>query len=302
MSESNREYLLKKAYKEPVSPEEFYGANERLDKPTQRVEYGERGNVHISTEEYNIDFEYEPVPESSYPDIVEILEEQQQGHSHRWGNLAPNTWKEVRELSLCTGDQEEKFGLDSLVPNGYRIFYNPNENSGGLAVSEKKTLYMTGDIARPSTLLVFLHEAGHAWDHQKRSVDYEKLRGDSNATDAEKLRAERIANAFVYRVLNRFYRNGKHAKDAIILLRHIALEHRKADIRSRFVLERSLAHDARDFEDEMRWDQEHEDQEYFNEWKQTDDFKKWLDEKGYAGKDEHELFKLWRNEVMEKEE
>lgn len=84
------------------------------------------------------------------------------------GSITPNAikvflgrYRQIEELIIS--NQDTNLDISEILPEGYRVFFNPHSNnmSGSKLDVKNKMIFITSDILLTSGLLALFHELGH---------------------------------------------------------------------------------------------------------------------------------------------
>lgn len=198
-----------------ISHQEIEDSISRLSKPFDSVMKTEKG-FEIDYEGVKINIEYRP--------FTYIKDEE------------TYTSREMKVIDrFQIKDEDKEFDLLSILPPGIRIIVqsgSEKETGNILDVNGVNEISIAGEIDSPKMIAVVLHEIGHIIDMTKLSevglngfeAEFRGLMDDKENSDiAEKIRKERVANAFALKVLKPFLKNSEIKKDMLNLLKYDAL-------------------------------------------------------------------------------
>lgn len=273
-------------------------ARKRLFQPIDEVDNHDEGR-EISEEEYKLKFRETDVGDQDKEGLVQYVEERTE-FDNDFSDVS--SWREITELEYLIGDAS--INVLDLIPDGYKILFCPNSSAGfGSVIYQRKTIYLANDIASLGSLVIILHEVGHARDIDKleQMSKSEFVEGGSHQQKevAERLRKEREASLYALRKLWRILRDYPQIKSDIKLyLKNIAyFGYCKSGLNLISTAE-SMAHFAQDYEDVD--DDENDWWLYWEDFKDSKDYQEWKKDDRFANLEESEEYGEWRK-WMEKE-
>lgn len=176
-----------------------------------------------------------------------LLEEGEKGDHTEIKN-----WRALDQLTYTIGEVE--FRIFDLLPKGYKVLFCPaaRERSGSMSWDDRM-VFIDGDVASLGSLVVILHEVGHAIDREElqRGTRSRLTEGDqtNEANAAEKLRMEREANLFALRKLWPAIREDPSLKqDVLSYLKDYAYHSHCEGKLEELAITRAMAHHAGDYD------------------------------------------------------
>lgn len=285
----------------------------RLNTPSVEVDYTSPGAVNVKTDSYHYDFGFEAPGETNKAPLLEYLDwlntESRPGRYYVLPDPVDvffiEEWKVLNSFSIHKDDTPNSVPLSDLLPEELNIYFYPsNEFINATYHHEQKMIVLLGgDMASPINIASLLHEIGHAWDEVNiASGETKRIEQGKNSDLMEKLRKERIANAFALKSLRSFVKNDpqlrddlhKYLKNYALQSYHLGLGENLKRREEMLVVAQEMAKDY----DMDSFEAEEEQRAMFEEfiqWKETEEYQVWklLEENRDA--DEHDEFGLWRS-------
>lgn len=233
----NSDSLLQKAKQlgEKESSQEVADVVKRLKKPFESVESGD-GIIDIDIEGQVLHVEL--VPNDIHLEDTELF-------GYHFDDIPEehfSFFQRIQSLKFKTNDTE--VDLFSLLPPGYKILYYPSATDAldhdGAMSPERKVIGVVGDIRTPLTIIILLHEMGHAVDEAR----LEKFGVDTLVTSheykdhAERLRKETAASAFAVSIIRRYLKDTLQRNDIVNYLRDYALRSYCSDMNGKIEKQR----------------------------------------------------------------
>lgn len=278
----------------------------RLSVPLQHVEYRESDTVEVTSDRVNFRFSYSLPNDFLVTGIKrymrETLKEAQIDGPKRNQEESKN-WRKLDRLSFSLGETE--VDLLSILPSGYNILFCPksSEFNGAIYLGYKK-IYILGDITAPRSLITLLHEIGHIFDIENSEKPDAKtfLAQAENKDIALKLKGERGASAFAFKILRPFIIDSQFRRDVVNFLRNYALdsyyegarEKIKDRIYTKSYRQKEAQREMNEWRDEeealerqIQWDN-------FDRWRKTDAYKQWKQTDVAKVLEDYEEFSVWQ--------
>ncbi len=315
---SPEEYLKRTAFKEKEISEEIIEESlKRLSVSLKEIKYQESDTVEIATNEVKFKFSYSPVKEEeSKTEINRYVNKKYTGLEGEpfepfIANLS--NWRKLDSLTFYIRG-EEKDVFSSLPKNSVIVFCPTTEHFHGVANSthnlltkeSKYQISIIGDMSCPRSIITLLHEMGHVFDEENKKKGYSSaIKEGYHYVTAEKIRRERTASAFAFKVMKPFLKNDQFKQDAINYLKAYALSSYNWEARENFEkLEERIPSLEKISRQEMGyWEAEQKELEVqsliddFWEWKKTDAYKQWKGKEENKMLDEFEEFGPWQQWV-----
>lgn len=297
----NSDSLLQKAKQlgEKESSQEVADVVKRLKKPFESVESGD-GIIDIDIEGQVLHVEL--VPNDIHFEDTELF-------GYHFDDIPEehfSFFKRIQSLKFRTNNTE--IDLFSLLPPGYKILYYPSATDAldhdGAMSPERKVIGVVGDIRTPLTIIILLHEMGHAVDEAR----LEKFGVDTLVTSheykdhAEKLRMETAASAFAVSVMRRYMKDVLRRSDIVSFLKNYALRSHCLSVNGKIGTQESYkSHMNREWAGfEALEKQEEDDRMYLDaweKWQKTEKYREWKQLPEHANLSEGEEFGVWREWV-----
>jgi hypothetical protein len=301
---SSEQYLKRIESEKGKLPEsEINAALVRLNTPFREVEYGEQGTERIETENFAFEFSYSPI---ETPEQRQDIERRmaRDGIPPEIEFAKPINWRKLKTL-VFEVKQGERIDLFEKLPADAEILFCPtNEEFHGSIVSPPVRIHILGNLAAPRSLVTLLHEVGHVFDDanlEKLGVESMVKGWDSGL--GEKLRKERSASAFAFKVIKSALPEGQLRTDARIFLKSYALENYRTSIKMDIAHNEMMSrHYQKDYdyyagspgeEDERRlWDD-------YAKWRATGAYREWkmIPEHAAVSIEKGDEFGHWRGWV-----
>lgn len=238
---NTEEYLNKKLNQQEINDEESKEIIEsilKLEKSILTIDehkeyeqnYNDDKDVSIDNNRFNLSFKYSTLED------IELKE--QIAHDYLISKLLSgldSTLEQVKKEKnidalkilenfsfVLKDDSGYVLKLSEILPDGYKVIIAPrlaggfNDCSGALN-TDKKYIYMRGDLTTLMFQIILLHEIGHIQD----KINLDKLGVEELMTDskfiriAEKLRKERVASAYAIKKLKPLVKSGLISKEDI---------------------------------------------------------------------------------------
>ncbi len=282
MKEMNSEQYLKRIEddKEKMSASEIDAALTRLNTPLREVAYAEQGAERVEGEDFTFEFSYSSLGEEAQKeDIERRLARLQVDRNVEYAK--PENWRKLDTLifELKGGEQIDLF--EKLPADSEILFCPTNEEFHGSVASPPVRIHILGNLATPRSLVTLLHEVGHVFDDENlRKMGREDMMDNKiDAHKAEKLRKERSASAFAFKIIRTAIPEGQLRTDARTFLKSYALTSYRQSIKE------DLAENARmsrflmsEYDYWMGSPGEDEERQLFDdfmEWRTTPAYTKW---------------------------
>ena len=277
---------------------------ERISIPTEGAVYENEGEVHFMLDGIRVTFTYNQLDDDTRKELLVDLSSRASLTLDSTDLLNLSQWRTVKDLYFST--ESGKKLLTEIMPSKHKVLFNPTatvEDHTGMVCMGTKNIYILGDMATPRAIATLLHEIGHTWD-QKNLDDHgvsNFMDGHDSAYRAEKIRSERSATAFAFKLM-RILPKGELKDDLIIFLKVYALE-------SYYEEARRLASNDREMtkfwgpdpfpEMNEEWLRMEEMMDIFDEWKKTEAYQRWKKGDEFNHLDEYEEYGVW-SEWVEK--
>lgn len=292
---------IKQTSSETLDPE-VEESIKKLAKPIAKLEYKDKDSVEISSDDYQLQFDYSLIDDENEEDVYAFMDNlrRKEFSEDHWDF---NAWRQINRLEIKPNNSEKAIDVLAAMPSGYKLFFCPSEDLvQATATGSQKKIYLIGNMAAPKSIAVILHEIGHTWDNKKlEELGIDKLTDEHKHSEvAERIRKERMASAFALKVMRPFM-STEQRKDVINFLKHYALggynfiaKQETADLSG------SMDHYARDYE---YTEEEERSQWMWDEWiefKNSNEYAKWkaLDE--FKDLDEYEEYGAWYEWIEKK--
>jgi hypothetical protein len=205
--------------------EEVRASLERLKKPFIQIDYKEADSVRGEYEGMQYILDYEMADSGSIQSLEDYFQMEPEVAKDPQAGTVSN-WRRVNKMQFISGGVT--YDTLKLFPRNYDIFFCPNGKEGEYSQAsllDSKNIFIIGGVNTPESIAFILHEIGHIWDNLKLKVMGKDRMVDDHqhALLAEKLRTERMANAFALKLLKPFIKDNEQRKDFLNLLKNYAL-------------------------------------------------------------------------------
>ena len=310
-----REYLEKKLRDGEHSDGELRESLKRLSVPLKSIDYKEDGEVEVNTNEMSFSFTFSDIEKGDFDDVEDYINKQEKGVINGTDEAEKEKYKRIIKF-VFQKDNYKKDIFDSL-PTGTKIFFCPTEGifhgsvmsdeqlSGGK--KSRHRIFIIGDMSTPRSIMTLLHEMGHIFDYknlEKFGIPSQMEKGTHSET-AERLRRERVASAFAFKMARPFLTNRQLRRDALAFLKNYALSSYERWAKDQIVV--NLAREKYDRALINEWEAEQQEIETmglfdeFWKWKETGAYKKWKGSEAIKKLEleDYEEFNAWRSWVEE---
>jgi len=170
--------------------------------------------------------------------------------------------------------------FEKLPVNAEILFCPTDEEFHGSMDSPPVRIHILGNLATPRSLVTLLHEVGHVFgDANLAKLGVESvIKPEVGSFRAEKLRKERSASAFAFKIIKSAIPESQLRSDARTFLKDYALTSYRMSIKEDLAEEARMSRFYRseyDFGWEQGEDETRQRYDDFGKWRATDAFKKW---------------------------
>lgn len=214
---------IREGMMQPISEVDTMETLQKLNQPFSQIDYKEKDALAIDNGEVKLDLAYSSLQTETnvaLKQYIDRLKTQQDDAPLPYHEI--KNWRKIDKLILNVLDHEIDF-FQHLPPD-YEIYFSTNQEyvNGRVNITQRK-IFIVGRIDCFSSLLTLSHELGHAWDddEQLRAETPDLFSSSHNHLDqAEKIREERVATAFVMKLWKPIFRTKPSLKkDAEIFLK-----------------------------------------------------------------------------------
>jgi hypothetical protein len=250
----------------------------RLKIPFREVVYGEQGAERIETDHFAFEFSYSHLERTEQKEEVE-RRLARNGINDQFDFGSPANWRKLNGL-VFESKNGQRIDLFEKLPADSEILFCPtNKEFHGSVDSSTAKIHILGNLATSISLITLLHEVGHVFDRRNlEKLGMESMMEGRDSTLGEKLRKERSASAFAFKVIKSIIPEGQLRTDARIFLKNYALESYHASIKEDIADKAAMSRFYRSEYDLWALESEEETRQKFSEfekWRKTEAYEKW---------------------------
>lgn len=293
-----------------LSDDETQALLERLNTPAVEVDYTNPDRVNVKTNSYHYEFGFNVAGESDkdlHVYIDWLKTEATYGRAHLPDPVDvffPEEWKMIDSLSFYVNDETKALQLKDILPEDLQIYFYPSNEfvNASYHHERKMVVLLGGDMTSPINIASLLHEIGHAWDEVNvQSGQAERVQEGKNSDLMEKLRKERVANAFALKSIRNFVKDDPQLRDDLHkYLKNYALQSYHLGIGEDIKRREEMSVVAQEMAKD--WDMDNFEAEEgqramfeeFTQWKETEEYLSWKQLGEYKEIKDYEEFGAWR--------